>query len=318
MGTLTMGTLTTPLFKPLPAMPALSQSTALLRLVLCGLCLLFAAGCSTLRVGYGHADSVAGWMANDYFDLNPDQREGFGQRFERLHAWHRQEELPEYARLLQDMQQRVQRGLQETDVLWLIDGFKRGYARIAARGAPDAATLLATLTPEQIDNFRRQLDKDNRKFLRENRSTESETERRKAAEQRTLGQVRDWVGRLSPEQENRMRAMLKTLPLTDQLRHEDRLRRQREFLALLEQRNNPVQFQRRLRTWLEQWEAGRSEAQSRLFEESWKKRAEFYAAVERMLTTEQRAHLLRRLQDYIDDFRELAARPQGSRTASAG
>lgn len=285
-------------------------------LVVLLLCLLLSSGCSMLRVGYGHFDSVAAWMVHDYFDLNSEQRDLFAQRFERLHSWHRQTQLAEYAQFLTDFQSRAKRGLRESDMLWLVDGSKQRYARIAVRGAADAADLLATLTPEQIETFRLQIDKNNKKIMREHRVNDSETERRKVVQQRTLSQLRDWVGPLSDVQEARVNTMLQTLPLVDKIRHEDRLRRQREFLTLLELRSGDRGvFAQRLREWLEHWEAGRSAEQSRLFDEFWKKRAEFYAAMDRLLTPAQRNHLVHRLQDYIDDFRELAARRPAAATA---
>lgn len=279
----------------------------LTRILLLALLLLFSSGCSMVRVGYGHFDSVAAWMAHDYFDLNADQRDLFAQRFERLHSWHRQTQLAEYAQFLGDIQTRARRGLRENDLLWLVDGFRQRYARIAVRGAADAADLLATLTPEQVETFRQQIDKNNKKFMQEHRINDSEAERRRVVRQRTLSQLRDWVGPLNDIQETRVIAMLKTMPLVDKLRHEDRLRRQREFFALLELRNGDRNvFTQRLRDWLEHWEAGRGVEQARQFDESWKKRAELYAAVDHTLTPTQRTHLISRLQDYIDDFRELS------------
>ncbi len=282
-----------------------------IRIVLLMLLLLLSSGCSMIRVGYGHFDSVAAWMVHDYFDLNADQRDLFAQRFERLHSWHRQTQLPEYAQFLGDIQTRAKRGLRDSDMLWLVDGAKQRYARIAARGAADAADLLTTLTPEQVETLRQQIDKANRKFMREHRVNDSEAERRKVVQQRTLSQLRDWVGPLSDAQETRVIAMLQTMPLVDKLRHEDRLRRQRAFFTLLELRSGDrAVFAQRLRDWLEHWEAGRGVEQARLFDESWKKRAGLYAAVDHTLTPAQRNHLVSKLQDYIDDFRELSkARP---------
>src|SRR5690606_35316080 len=159
------------------------------------------------------------------------QREAFSQAFDRLHAWHRQEQLPEYARFLDDIRQRAKRGLQAEDMLWIVDGFKQRYARIAARGGADAAGMLSTLSDQQIDAFRQQLDKANLTFLREHSSNDAETARSKAVERRTLAQLRDCVGPLSGGQEKQISKLLREVPLTDRMRHEDRLRRQQEFLA---------------------------------------------------------------------------------------
>lgn len=279
--------------------------------------MLLLGACSMVRLGYGHLDTVATWMAHDYFDLDAVQRDRFTRRFERLHVWHRSEELPDYAHFLTEIQSRAQRGLQSQDLLWLFDGFRQRYARIAVRGAPDAADLLATLSTEQINTFRSQIDRDNRKFLDEHRTEGGLAERRKAMEQRTLSQLRDWVGSLSEAQETRAVALLQQVPLTDGLRHEERLRRQREFFDLLELRHSERRmFAQRLRHWLEHWEAGRSAAQTRQFDESWRKRAEFYAAMDRTLSAEQRRHLVHRLQDFIDDFQQLAGRPPAATAAA--
>lgn len=294
----------------MPAQPRMTSASSLqrVRLLCCTLALLLMAGCSMVRVGYGQLDTIASWMAHDYFDLEPLQRENFSRRFEQLLGWHRREQLPEYAQFLTETKARAQRGLTAADVLWMIDGMKSRYAVIAARAAPDAAELLAGLSAAQISHLRGEFEQMNQKFLKENRTLESVAARRQHQQRNSLKQIRQWAGSLSEAQEARVFSLLQQVPLTDALRHEDRLRRQREFLALLETRNTDrAAFKQRLRDWLVNWERNRPPELARSFEESWKKRAEFYAAVDRMLTTEQRSHLAQRLQDYIDDFRHLAA-----------
>lgn len=279
---------------------------AFLRLLLCVACLLLAGGCSTVRIAYNNLDAVAAWMAHDYFDLDAAQRDEFARRFEQLHTWHRREELPEYIRFLKTIQQRTARGLRADDVLWVVDGLKQRYARIAAHSAADAAALLRTLTPAQVASFRLQLDKSNRKFRKTHRSDDGEAARRKALERRALEQLHDWVGSLTDAQEKQVIGLLQ-VPLVDELRHRDRLRRQREFFTLLELRHGDrAEFTRRVRDWLVNWESGRNVADARLVDAAWQARAGYYAAVDRLLTTEQRRHLLHRLQDYIDDLSALS------------
>ncbi len=286
-------------------LPAISN---FLRLFLCACILMLATGCSMVRVGYGQVDTLAGWMAYDYFDLEPVQRDDFSRRFEKLHVWHRRDQLPEYAQFLAETKIRAQRGISATDILWLIDGMKSRYAVIAVRAAPDAADLLAGLSNTQIDHLRLEIGRMNEKFLKENRTLESVSVRRQRQQRTALAQIRDWVGPLSSSQESRIITLLQQVPLSDALRHEDRQRRQREFLTLLETRNAERKlFNQRVRDWLLNWESNRPPELARSFEESWIKRADFYAAVDKILTTEQRSHLTRRIQDYIDDLRYLAA-----------
>jgi hypothetical protein len=100
------------------------------------------------------------------------------------------------------------------------------------------------------------------------------------------------------------------LPMNHHLRHEDRMRRQREFLQLMAQREDPRKFAERLRQFMTSWEQGRDPEYQRLWEQWARKQAEFYVAVYRMLTPQQRAAVERRIQNYIDDFTRLAQRPE--------
>lgn len=286
----------------------LIQARSTCRPLLLAALLLLLSGCSMVRLGYDYLDNIAEWVAQDYFDLEPAQRELFSRQFRALHDWHRREQLPEYAQFFTEARTRAQSGLQAADIQWLIDGIKARYVRIATRGAADAAELLAGLSATQIEHLKREIDEANRKFQREHRSLGSEVERRNAFTQRTLKQLRDWTGTLSDAQEQRITTLLADVPLPDRLRHEDRLRRQKEFIALLEHRSsNRAEFTTRLRLWLVNWEQGRSPAQTRAFEDYWRKRAQFHAAADSLLTAEQRAHMAQRLQKFSDDFRRLSA-----------
>jgi hypothetical protein len=265
-------------------------------------------GCSLLRLGYGQLDTIAAWMADDYFDLDRQQKEEFHRRFARLHDWHRYEQLPDYAAFLREIRRRVEKGLVRDDVNWVAVGLRERYAVVARRGADDAAALLRTITPQQIEALKRQFDKVNRRFVRDNKLDGTPQEKERARIKRVIAQVEEWVGHLSPEQEDRIAALVLRQPSLQPLRHEDRRRRQREFLALMEQRGNPAEFTPKLRDWLVNWEKGRAPEYERLQNETWEHRVAFFVAVDRMLTPQQRATLTRRLQNYADDFARLAER----------
>lgn len=287
------------------------KSTASLAILLVFLIAMLS-GCSMVRLGYGQADTLAAWNANEYFDLDGPQRHEFLARFERLHEWHRYEQLPEYADFLEAARSRLQKGLQREDVIWFVDGLKSRYRLIVSRGASDAADFLATLTPAQLDVLQRQWDKDNRKFIREHRLEDGQEERRQARATRTLKRFKDWVGSLSYEQEQKLTVMIDTLLLIDDLRHQDRLRRQREFLQLLSLRGNKAEFTEKLRHWLLNWEQGRTPEYDRQLGLWWDQRAQFFVEAYRLLTPHQRAIATHRLQDYVEDFRALSARSERS------
>jgi len=267
---------------------------------------LLLAACSALRLGYREADTLLTWRADQYFNFSSAQKEDFRARLERLLAWHRYQQLPEYAVFLHAAYDKARAGIAYDDALWFVDGVKARYRTLVDHGAGDAATVLATLTPDNISALQKRFDKDNRKFADEHAVGGTPEARRKARVRKTLDQIEDWTGSLSRAQSEQAAALLDAVPYEDDLRYQDRLRRQREFIALLAQRKQP-DFAARLHAWLADWTQGRSAEYQRVSDEYTRKSAQFYVAVDRMLTPDQRQRVLERVQAFIDDCRSLSA-----------
>ncbi len=272
------------------------------------------AGCTGLRLGYPQADVILGWRANTYFDLEREQRRDFSARLDRLLAWHRFEQLPEYATFLTTAIHKAEHGLKTDDIAWLVDGFRARYRLVINRGGADAAEVLTTLAPEQVVTLQKQFTKDNRKFADEYELDGGVEKRKRARLKKTLGQIEDWAGSLSHEQESKIAALLDPIPLIEHSRLEDRARRQREFVEILKMRQSKPEFAASLQHWLLDWDAGRSPEYAKLTSEVYSQRLQFYVAVDKLLTREQRQHVIARLQKYVDDCKALSAR----RAAHAG
>lgn len=282
------------------------------------LCAALVSGCDMLAIGYGQVDTYVAWKADEYFDLDSRQKQEFRSRLDRLHAWHRYNQLPDYATFLRAAGGRVQKGLSVEDANWVAGGIEERYRVLVKRGADDAAAVLMSITPAQLEGLQKRWDKDNRRYAREHKVNGTLEEQREARTERELKRIKEWVGDLPPEQEKKIAALAHDLPLAPKLRYEDRLRRQREFVALMGQRGTDAkQFANRLGQWLLNWEEGRNPEYQRYFTEWRRKQAEFYVAVERTLTPPQRASLLRRVNRYADDFTQLAQRPEAAASAGA-
>ena len=282
---------------------------ALARLVAPALCLALLAGCNMLSVGYGHIDTYASWMAGEYFDLDPQQKQDFRTRFDRLHEWHRTEQLPDYARFLASSSSRIQKGVSNEDAVWIAQGIEDRYRALVKRGSDDAAAVLMTITPAQLEALQRRWEKDNARYKREHRVNGTPAEQRQARTERELKRIREWVGEIGPEQEKKIAALAADLPLAPKLRYEDRLRRQKEFLQLMANRGTDTkQFADRLRHFLLSWEEGRNPEFQRFFSEWRRRQTEFYVEAARLMTPQQRTTLIGRVERYASDFTQLAQR----------
>jgi hypothetical protein len=275
--------------------------------------------CSFTRLAYNQADAAAAWMADDYFDLNGAQKTQFQERFGRFHEWHRAEQLPDYAQFMRTARTRVQDGLTPDEVLWFVDGIRARYRTMARQAAPDAAVMLATLTPAQVENLQRKWEKNNRKYVKEHKLNGTLEERQEFEAKRIAKHFREWLAPLNTEQEQRVLAAVREMPDLSRERYQERLRRQQAFLELLSQRNdNPQRFQARLIEWLTAWERTRSPDYQKKLEAQWKQRAELFANLERMFTAEQRNTSMQRMASYAEDFTQLAQKRGNdtSRTAA--
>lgn len=295
----------------------MSRSFRVARLLVAFGLIALVAACSFSRFTYNQADTVASWMIDEYFDLNSQQKQDFQKRFDRFHAWHRNEQLPEYAAFLRTAKGRVQRGLNREDVLWFVDGM-RSRVRIAARQAgPDTAAFLATITPAQTENLQRKWDKDNKKYLKEHKVNGTAEERNEYESKRVVKTFKEWLTPLSSEQEQRVVSMVRDLPPIEQFRYAERVRRQKEFLSVLAQRGEDREkFTARVTEWLSHWERGRTPDEQKKLDAWWHKRADIFVALDKSITPEQRTASLQRMQGYIEDFTQLAQHGDGGRTAS--
>ncbi len=285
-------------------------------IVALGLIALVAA-CSFTRFGYNQADTAAAWMADEYFDLDSQQKQDFQKRFERFHTWHRREQLPEYAAFMRTAKVRFQQGLSRDDVLWFVDGVRTRVRAAGRKAAPETAAFLATLTPPQIEALQRKWDKDNKKYIKEHKVNGTPQERQEFEAKRVVKTFKEWLTPLNAEQEQRVTAMVRELPPIEQFRYAERLRRQKDLLAVLAQRGEDREkFTGRVAEWLTQWERGRTPDEQKKLDAWWAKRAEIFAALDKTITPEQRTASLQRMQGYIDDFTHLARNADESRTAA--
>jgi hypothetical protein len=278
---------------------------------------LVATACSFTRFGYNQADTLAAWMADEYFDLEGAQKQEFAKRFERFYAWHRSEQLPDYAAFMRTAQGKVQKGIAREDVLWFVDGLRARVRTAARQGAPEAAAFLATLTPAQIENLQKKWEKDNKKYIKENKINGTPDERAEVEAKKVAKTFKEWLTPLSSEQEARVAAMVRELPPIDQFRYAERLRRQKDFIALLQHRTEDRdRFTARVSEYLTSWDKGRSAEEQKRLDAWWQKRAEIFVALDKTLTNEQRTASVARMGGYIEDFTQLAGKGSTPRTAA--
>jgi len=279
------------------------------------------AGCgAVVRLAYNNADYAARVAAHEWFDLHGDQSDLMRARIDDFHAWHRRYELPAYGRLFSGAADRVARGLTREDVQWALDGVRARYRALAEQAAADIAPVAATFTPANFKALERKMAENNAKFEKDVLKLDPAKRERNRFKTIT-GRFEEWLGSLTPAQEELVRRFVRSGSDMLPVMLEDRKRRQRELVRLLETYRTSPELASRLAAYLADIERGRGPEYAALARA---REAEFVQLVldlDRTLTPKQRDHAVAKLRSYADEFNVLAgegrADPRGSvRTAA--
>jgi Family of unknown function (DUF6279) len=267
------------------------------------------ASCSALRLSYDHADWVLARMAGNYVDMDREQARALKAQLAQFHAWHRREELPRYAALLDQAAARLERGLTRDDVVWAVGAVRGRYQVLGREAADGLAPLLLTLNDRQLDGLEARFAADNRKYYAAKQPKDPEDAVRARAEW-ICARLEDWTGEITQPQRGRVVSLVRAFPDVPALRLADRKRRQAQLLVVLREHANDPDGQAELVAVLADPDAGRSE-RYRATLAAWE--ASFIDAMvelDRSLTSRQRATAVGRMRRYAEEFRDMAGNPR--------
>lgn len=287
----------------------------LLRATALALVAVFLSSCSAMRFAYDNSQALVRYEADEYFDFDDAQAQEFRERLARYHDWHRDAELPVYVTLLETAREKVAAGVTAPDITWGIAALRGRYHAAGVKAIEDGAPILVTLRDKQIKTMEKKFAEGNRKFEKEFLAGE-ERKQHRARTKRMFERFHDWIGDLSDEQEARIERFVREHARYTVLRFEDRKRWQREVAAIIRQNRNPADLAARLAAVVTHPETRRS-AEYLSVAARWEADlADLLADIDRMLTQEQRARLLKRIAGFADDFRVLAGETDSARARS--
>jgi hypothetical protein len=254
---------------------------------------------------YRHADWLVLWKMDHYFDLTKDQKVFVRGQLKELLARHRHDALPLYERFLSDIKTKSLDGLTRREIEWIFATYTELRADLFERIVADSALFLTSVNDQQIRNlekaFREDLEKRERLLKQKpdtrlaNRATE------------TLDRLKEWLGPLTAEQKQRISQWSRSLPDMLGIRVEFQKARQQEMLRLMRSTRDPQIISQRLEDWLVFPEKSNPSHYQHALEEMKSAITDMALAIDGLITPQQRAHALAKLQDLINDIHTLAA-----------
>jgi hypothetical protein len=273
-----------------------------LRLLLIGLMAGMLISCMPTFL-YRHADRLVLWKIDEYVDLTADQKVFVRTRLKDLLAQHRKGALPVYERFLMQIKERSADGLDRQEVDWMFSTYEQLRADLFGRIVPDGAVLVSSLTDQQVRYMEHMFQRDQEKAWRKLKEDRDARLSRRAST--TLDWMKDWFGPWTKDQQQRIKELSMALPDLLAVRMEYQGHRQHEFIQIVQSTKDRQTLAGSLQHWLLFPEQTAPPDYRHAIEHMTNAVKDMILTIDRMITAQQRAHALAKLQRLIDDVHAL-------------
>ena len=260
--------------------------------------------CSRMDLAYRNLDVIIPWSLGDYLNMNGEQKDWFNERLREHLSWHCTTQLPGYLDWLDRLQDMVQRN-QVTDAALQArtQEAKQAIAQTAREITPSAIELLQGLNDQQVAEMNDAFAKDQRK-RQEQYLKPSLDQQIKERGQRMEKRLNDWLGPLSPTQQQRVVAWSNALGDQNTQWIANRVHWQKQFSAAVAQRQSP-QFPQRIETLLVNRETLWTPAYRQAYANTEAQARSLFVDLMAESTPEQRQRLLKKIDGVRKDFNDL-------------
>lgn len=267
--------------------------------------------CNAIKLGYNNLDEVAYWWLDSYIDFTDDQAPRVREDLNKLHLWHRTQELPQLITLLGSLEQIAPGDVTASQACAFVPRVEERLNAVTERALAAVVALAQDLSPEQLQQLERKYEKNNADFRKDWIRRGPVVMKEKRLEQ-LLERTEGFYGRLGEPQRAVLRAQIDQSAVDAQRILADRQRRQQDALQTLRKlagKTLPAgEAGTLLRGYLERARHSpdltyRSYGQGLINEN-----CRTLAALHNSTTPEQRLAAVKQLRTYQKDLRELAAR----------
>ena len=190
--------------------------------------------CSTIKIAYNQAPELLYWYFDAYADFAGAQSPQVRAELTRLHAWHRQTQLPGYALLLQDAQRQVRGDVSPSQACVIFADVRSKLLVVYERAEPTVALLAASLDASQLQHMERRFAKGNAEYQGDFIDATPEAVRRQRLK-KAISRAEMLYGRLDDRQTAMVGRMIDQSGFDAARSYAERLRRQRDALDTFRQ-----------------------------------------------------------------------------------
>jgi len=263
-------------------------------------------GCTTKLV-YDFLDWGLYWELKDYVKFTRDQRLLVKDEISQLIDWHRSEELPQYADQLQRLSKELKSGITVEQLEESYNNLRDSWQRIVIKTLPAAVDIISNLNDEQVNDFFEMLiekEGDDAKKI-ENGTNVRTVKKREAYVSKKIVDV---IGKLNEDQKSLIAQWALSMKPTKELSLAQAIQWRTRMQTVLAERHNEQQLENNLMVLFANPDQLRSASYRRVIEKNKRLIMQLLFDLNQTLTNQQRSKLVKKLQSYINDFRDLSDR----------
>jgi hypothetical protein len=272
------------------------------------LALLLLQACSTIKLGYQQLPNLSYWWLDrtvSFSGLQSDEAKG---AIDRVYQWHRQEALPDYAKLLQRTTQLSAGTVQSDQLCQVVNEAQTQLDVLMRQAVVHAAPVAMVLGPKQLSHMAKHWERKNEAWEKEWLQGDSAARLARRVD-KALDRYTSFYGELRSEQIVLITNQLAQSPWRAEWGRRDRQRRQQDLLSALQliQQNNLSRTQAEAQLWgvWQRWLQPPDAEQRNVIQGLAQRTCDNLAQLHNTTTPEQRSRLAKRLQAYERDMLDL-------------
>jgi Family of unknown function (DUF6279) len=263
--------------------------------------------CTATRLAYNQAHNATYWWLDSHVDFNNGQSTPVRGDINAFFQWHRANELPVYAGLLQRWQTMAPQDMTGAQVCAEFEVIRQRIDRAADASVQPMTRLALQLDAAQLEHLKSRQAKSNAEF-EDDFLQASDNARIEKRFDRALSRSEMLYGTLSASQKELVRNNIKASPFDPQRTQAERLRRQADLLKTVrDAQAAPDTAAERVRGHIARIGQSPTPGYQAYTDELVRVGCAQFAQLHNTTTPEQRAHAVRVLKGYEDDLRVLSA-----------
>lgn len=286
----------------------------MIRWLVIGFTVLAMSACTTMRLAYNTSDKLIAYRLNDWFNMSGELEAPARDRLDKVMAWHRHDELPEYSKILLSVRERLNDPAPFTaQQVLAVEGLVAQRLLLAGDHAADAfADLFQRFGPDQRKRLVDRIEESNDEF-REKNIDIAPAKLRKRRIDDMVDRYEFWLGRLDSAQRERVARWADEADPAGRVRLQHRQSQQRVFMTIVDtgKTATPAETAGKLRAFFADMESPKNPAEKARQRAQLERWATLTADLVNSATPEQRKRIQGKLKTMSDDFLTLSRQNAG-------